>query len=203
MTGLDTKFSHQPKVRVMTLPPPTLYRTPRPTTVSAPHTSLTLGCILILCGTISATFEILAMTHHGVPTGTGVWTSVIFILTGVLNLSGTKSGTLFLTIATIVMSSFSALSAATLVIVSTILIQVNEGDTCRLSYYTLIVTGATCLLASLASLILSSWKTCCRPSMTTEGRVHSPSTPYSIQFPNLPTALEDIEPQTPGKYQRF
>jgi len=205
MTGQDTRFN-QPKVRVITVPPsPQYWSSPKPS-ISAPHTSLALGCVLILCGTIAFTFEILAMTHRGVPTGTGIWTSVIFITTGLLSLAGTKSGNLALSISTIVMSVFSALSSAALVIVSTILLEVNgcsNGETCRISYYTLMATGSVSLAASMASLILSSWKSCCRPSITTEGRVHSPSTPYSIQFPNLPTALEDLEPQPSAKYQRF
>merc|ERR1719305_1807808 len=83
----------------------------------AAKTAALLGCIQILCSAISLGFEIYA-TFLCISIGTGIWCSVIFLVTGILSLVGARSKTQCCVIATMVMSIISAVCAGILFSIS-------------------------------------------------------------------------------------
>jgi len=80
----------------------------------------TLGVIHIVCGTITLSATIAGLVDGNFSVGTGIWTSVLFFVSGGLAIGGARSGNKFLVVATMVMAIISAVSARILLIRSAI-----------------------------------------------------------------------------------
>merc|ERR1719278_1659681 len=83
-----------------------------------------LGIIHIICGFIALASDIAGMvTSHGA-FATGIWTSILFFVSGGLAIGGARSGNKCLVVATMVMSIISAISAGILLIMSAISLEI-------------------------------------------------------------------------------
>jgi len=137
-----------------------------------------LGVIHILCGFIALGAEIAGLVDGNFSVGTGIWTSVLFFVSGGLAIGGARSGNKCLVVATMVMAIISAVSAAILLIMSAI--QLGIGSRYRGGRYMdgmtpvffglLIAMGATMLIVAIASAFLTCYPLCCRS--TKQGTVH-------------------------------
>merc|ERR1712083_836797 len=110
---------------------------------------------------------------------TGIWTSVLFFVSGGLAIGGARSGNKCLVVATMVMVIISAVSAGILLIMSSISLSVFNSYSYRYrDYYglshvsdgLLIAMGATMLIVAIASASLTCYPLCCRS--TKQGAVH-------------------------------
>merc|ERR1712038_1045878 len=81
-----------------------------------------LGIVHIIFGLISLGFEITNLVVDNLSVATGIWTSVLFFISGGLAIGGARSGNKCLVVATLVMAIISAVSAGILLILSTILL---------------------------------------------------------------------------------
>merc|ERR1712038_1691035 len=132
-----------------------------------------LGVIHIICGLIALGSDIAGMVNGkmSLVTGTGVWTSVFFFISGGLAIGGARSGNKCLVVATMVMAIISAVSAGILLIMSSISLSVfgqysygsrNHFEFSKLPYGLLIAMGATMLIVAIASASLTCFPLCCR-----------------------------------------
>jgi len=138
-----------------------------------------LGVIHIVCGLIALGSDIAGLVNGDVTAAaTGIWTSVLFFVSGGLAIGGARSGNKCLVVATMVMAIISAVSAAILLIMSAI--QLGIGSRYRGGRYMdgmtpvffglLIAMGATMLIVAIASAFLTCYPLCCRS--TKQGTVH-------------------------------
>merc|ERR1712110_877436 len=81
-----------------------------------------LGIIHIIFGLISLGIEITNLVVDNLSVATGIWTSVLFFISGGLAIGGAQNGNKCLVVATLVMAIISAVSAGILLILSTILL---------------------------------------------------------------------------------
>jgi hypothetical protein len=173
-----------------------------------------LGIIHIICGFIALGSDIGGIVDGHNAFGTGIWTSVFFFISGGLAIGGARSGNKCLVVATMVMAIISAVSAGTLLIMSSISLSVfhqyasygyqyNYGS--PVTYGLLIAMGATMLIVAIASASLTCYPLCCRS--TKQGAVHyQPNqVPASVLINadqiaalNLP-AVQDLQAQTSAK----
>merc|ERR1712045_828557 len=138
-----------------------------------------LGVIHIICGFIALGSDIAGMvTSHGA-FATGIWTSILFFISGGLAIGGARSGNKCLVVATMVMAIISAVSAGILLIMSSISLSVFNSYSYRYrDYYglshvsdgLLIAMGATMLIVAIASASLTCYPLCCRS--TNQAAVH-------------------------------
>merc|ERR1712212_1273445 len=138
-----------------------------------------LGVIHIVCGFIALGSDIAGLVNGDVTAAaTGIWTSVLFFVSGGLAIGGARSGNKCLVVATMVMAIISAVSAAILLIMSAI--QLGIGSRYRGGRYMdgmtpvffglLIAMGASMLIVAIASASLTCYPLCCRS--TKQGTVH-------------------------------
>merc|ERR1711974_217532 len=83
-----------------------------------------LGIIHIVCGFIALGSDIAGMVTDNFSFATGIWTSILFFVSGGLAIGGARSGNKCLVVATMVMSIISAVSAGILLIMSAISLQI-------------------------------------------------------------------------------
>merc|ERR1711881_611207 len=81
-----------------------------------------LGIIHIIFGLISLGIEITNLVVDNLSVATGIWTSVLFFISGGLAIGGARNGNKCPVVATLVMAIISAVSAGILLILSTILL---------------------------------------------------------------------------------
>ena len=135
-----------------------------------------LGVIHIVCGFVALGSDIAALVEGKAAIVTGIWTSVIFFVTGGLAIGGARNGNKCLVVATMVMAIISAVSAGILLIKSSIYLHLFSsrnpyiGDMAPVSYVLLIAMGATMLIIAIASASLTCFPLCCRSSK--QGAVH-------------------------------
>ena len=138
-----------------------------------------LGIIHIICGFIALGSDIGGIVDGHNALGTGIWTSVFFFISGGLAIGGARSGNKCLVVATMVMAIISAVSAGTLLIMSSISLSVfhqyasygyqyNYGS--PVTYGLLIAMGAMMLIVAIASASLTCYPLCCRSNK--QGAVH-------------------------------
>ena len=137
-----------------------------------------LGVVHIVCGFTALGSDIGGMVNGDFSFATGIWTSVLFFVSGGLAIGGARSGNKCLVVATMVMAIISAVSAAILLIMSAI--QLGIGSRYRGGRYMdgmtpvffglLIAMGATMLIVAIASAFLTCYPLCCRS--TKQGTVH-------------------------------
>merc|ERR1712055_266287 len=149
-----------------------------------------IGAIHILCG-IAACFSNIALLlfisrlHVGV-FGTGIWSSVFFIISGSLSICSGKNTNSCLIISTMVMSIISAISAGILIIFSAIGLAHDGGYLCE--YYDCdvhpevfhgiqLLAGIIELVLAITSASLSCKATCCRDKMNMDT-----TTPYKVVY---------------------
>merc|ERR1711974_103961 len=134
-----------------------------------------LGIIHIICGFIALGSDIAGMVTDNFAFATGIWTSILFFVSGGLAIGGARSGNKCLVVATMVMSIISAVSAGILII-SAISLQIfgyhyqYRYGTSPVSYALLIAMGVTMLVIAIASASLTCYPLCCRS--TKQGTVH-------------------------------
>merc|ERR1712055_725014 len=148
-----------------------------------------IGAIHILCG-IAACFSNIALLlfssrlHVGV-FGTGIWSSVFFIISGSLSICSGKNTNSCLIISTMVMSIISAISAGILIIFSAIGLA-HDGYSCH--YYDCdvnpevfhgiqLLAGIIELVLAITSASLSCKATCCRDKINRDT-----TTPYKVVY---------------------
>merc|ERR1712212_475667 len=148
-----------------------------------------IGTIHILCG-IAAFFSNIALLlfssrfHIGV-FGTGIWSSVFFIISGSLSICSGKNTNSCLIISTMVMSIISAISAGILIIFSAIGLA-HDGYSCH--YYDCdvhpeifhgiqLLAGIIELVLAITSASLSCKATCCRDKIDMDT-----TTPYKVVY---------------------
>jgi len=142
-----------------------------------------LGVIHIICGLIALGSDIAGMVNGkmSLVTGTGVWTSVFFFISGGLAIGGARSGNKCLVVATMVMAIISAVSAGILLIMSSFSLSLSNHFGYRyrdyyglshVSYGLLIAMGATMLIVAIASASLTCYPLCCRSTSTKQSAVH-------------------------------
>jgi len=137
-----------------------------------------LGVIHIVCGFIALGSDIAGLVNGDVTAAaTGIWTSVLFFVSGGLAIGGARSGNKCLVVATMVMAIISAVSAGILLIMSSISLHFigyrysYRGEMIApVSYVLLIAMGATMLIIAIASASLTCYPLCCRS--TKQGAVH-------------------------------
>jgi len=136
-----------------------------------------LGVIHILCGFIALGAEIAGLVDGNFSVGTGIWTSVLFFVSGGLAIGGARSGNKCLVVATMVMAVISAVSAGILLIMSAIHLGIGYsyrfrymGELAPVCFGLLIAMGATMLIVAIASASLTCYPLCCRS--TKQGTVH-------------------------------
>merc|ERR1711974_24673 len=135
-----------------------------------------LGIIHIICGFIALGSDIAGMVTDNFSFATGIWTSILFFVSGGLAIGGARSGNRGLVVATMVMSIISAVSAGILLIMSAISLQIfgyhyqYRYGTSPVSYALLIAMGVTMLVIAIASASLTCYPLCCRS--TKQGTVH-------------------------------
>jgi len=137
-----------------------------------------LGVIHILCGFIALGAEIAGMVDGNFSVGTGIWTSVLFFVSGGLAIGGARSGNKCLVVATMVMAIISAISAGILLIMSAIHLGIGSryrggrymGGMEPVTFGLLIAMGASMLIVAIASASLTCYPLCCRS--TKQGTVH-------------------------------
>ena len=167
-----------------------------------------LGVIHIVCGFIALGSEIAGLVNGPFSFVTGIWTSVLFFVSGGLALSGARSGNKCLVVATMVMAIISAVSAGILLIMSAISLKIirhvhrysdesyTRDEMAPVSYALLITMGATMLIIATASASLTCYPLCCR-SAKQGGAVHYNPKPTHVLVNadqvarlNLPTVQE-------------
>merc|ERR1712083_404904 len=140
-----------------------------------------LGIIHIIFGLISLGIEITNLVVDNLSVATGIWTSVLFFVSGGLAIGGARSGNKCLVVATMVMVIISAVSAGILLIMSSISLSVFNSYSYRYrDYYglshvsdgLLIAMGATMLIVAIASASLTCYPLCCRSTSTKQSAVH-------------------------------
>ena len=149
-----------------------------------------IGAIHILCG-IVACFSNIALfifptslrLHVGM-FGTGIWSSVFFIISGSLSICSGKNTNSCLIISTMVMSIISAISAGILIIFSAIGL---AHDGCYYYYHCdvhpevfhgiQLLAGIIELVLAITSASLSCKATCCRDKMNMDT-----TTPYKVVY---------------------
>jgi len=132
-----------------------------------------LGIIHIICGFIALASDIAGMVTNNFSFATGIWTSILFFVSGGLAIGGARSGNKCLVVATMVMSIISAVSAGILLIMSAISLQIfgyHYRYHSPVSYALLIAMGVTMLVIAIASASLTCYPLCCRS--TKQGAVH-------------------------------
>jgi len=132
-----------------------------------------LGIIHIICGFIALASDIAGMVTDNFSFATGIWTSILFFVSGGLAIGGARSGNKCLVVATMVMSIISAVSAGILLIMSAISLQIfgyHYRYHSPVSYALLIAMGVTMLVIAIASASLTCYPLCCRS--TKQGTVH-------------------------------
>jgi len=135
-----------------------------------------LGIIHIICGFIALGSDIAGMVTSNFAFATGIWTSILFFVSGGLAIGGARSGNKCLVVATMVMSIISAVSAGILLIMSAISLEIfghyyrYRYGTSPVSYVLLIAMGVTMLAIAIASASLTCYPLCCRS--TKQGTVH-------------------------------
>jgi len=135
-----------------------------------------LGIIHIICGFIALGSDIAGMVTSNFAFATGIWTSILFFVSGGLAIGGARSGNKCLVVATMVMSIISAISAGILLIMSAISLEIfghhyqYRYRTSPVSYVLLIAMGVTMLVIAIASASLTCYPLCCRS--TKQGAVH-------------------------------
>jgi len=135
-----------------------------------------LGIIHIICGFIALGSDIAGMVTSNFAFATGIWTSILFFVSGGLAIGGARSGNKCLVVATMVMSIISAISAGILLIMSAISLEIfghhyqYRYRTSPVSYVLLIAMGVTMLVIAIASASLTCYPLCCRS--TKQGTVH-------------------------------
>jgi len=135
-----------------------------------------LGIIHIICGFIALGSDIAGMVTSNFTFATGIWTSILFFVSGGLAIGGARSGNKCLVVATMVMSIISAISAGILLIMSAIWLEIFGHEyryrygTSPVSYVLLIAMGVTMLVIAIASASLTCYPLCCRS--TKQGAVH-------------------------------
>merc|ERR1712212_1431197 len=146
-----------------------------------------IGTIHILCG-IAAFFSNIALLlfssrfHIGV-FGTGIWSSVFFIISGSLSICSGKNTNSCLIISTMVMSIFSAISAGILIIFSALGL-LYDGYGCydceefnRVFNGIQLLAGIIVLVLAATSASLSCKATCCRDKINMDT-----TTPYKVVY---------------------
>jgi len=132
-----------------------------------------LGIIHIVCGFIALGSDIAGMVTDNFSFATGIWTSILFFVSGGLAIGGARSGNKCLVVATMVMSIISAVSAGILLIMSAISLQIfgyHYRYHSPVTYALLIAMGVTMLVIAIASASLTCYPLCCRS--TKQGTVH-------------------------------
>merc|ERR1711942_351896 len=155
-----------------------------------------IGAIHILCGLVAFTSNIALMVvvhifHVGI-FGTGIWSSVFFIISGSLSICSGKNTNSCLIISTMVMSIISAISAGILVIFSALGLD-HDGYGCRYynnDYYyrnckvnpdifhgIQLLAGIIEMVLAISSASISCKATCCRDKITRDT-----TTPYKVVY---------------------
>ena len=142
-----------------------------------------LGVVHIVCGLIALGADITGMVNGDLPlaTGTGIWTSVFFFVSGAVGIGGAQSGNKFLVMATLETAIINAVFAGILLIMSAIsLVQFQELTSFNYRYmdersplmsevqlsarktWVLIAMSATMLVTAIVSASLACSPLCCR-----------------------------------------
>jgi len=128
-----------------------------------------LGLIHIICGFIALGSDIANIVNGDVAAAaTGIWTSVLFFVSGGLAIGGARSGNKCLVVATMVMAIISSVSAGILLIMSAISLHFisysyrYRDEIAPVSYMLLVAMGATMLIIAIASASLTCYPLCCR-----------------------------------------
>ena len=152
------------------------------------------GVIHIICGFIALIAEIAGLvTNNHFPTGNGIWTSVFFFISGGLAIGGAQSGNKYLMVATLVMTIISAVSAAILLIMSTIFLHAisNYTRSSLVSYVLLVATGATMLVIAIASVSLTCYPLFCRSTKQAALDYNHNQVPATVHYDTdqMPTTM--------------
>jgi len=161
-----------------------------------PRAATVIGAIHILCGLVACVSNIALLLavyrfHVGV-FGTGIWSSVFFIISGSLSICSGKNTNSCLIISTMVMSIISAISAGILVIFSALGLD-HDGYGCRYynnDYYyrnckvnpdifhgIQLLVGIIEMVLAITSAIISCKATCCRDKIARDT-----TTPYKVVY---------------------
>jgi len=168
-----------------------------------------LGVIHIVCGFIALGSDIAGLVNGDVTAAaTGIWTSVLFFVSGGLAIGGARSGNKCLVVATMVMAIISAVSAGILLIMSAISLKIirhvhrysdesyTRDEMAPVSYALLITMGATMLIIATASASLTCYPLCCRSAKQGDAVHYNPKPTHvlvnadQIARLNLPTVQE-------------
>merc|ERR1712055_680712 len=148
-----------------------------------------IGAIHILCGIAACTSNIALLiftTRFLVGVfGTGIWSSVFFIISGSLSICSGKNTNSCLIISTMVMSIISAISAGILIIFSALGLA-HDGYSCHYYHCDVhpeifhgiqLLAGIIELVLAITSASLSCKATCCRDRMNMDT-----TTPYKVVY---------------------
>jgi len=163
----------------------------------AARTVAALGCVQILCGLIALGLEIFILTlPRNYSIASGVWCSVIFLVSGILSLFSARFKNLCLVITTMVLCILSSVCAGILLILSITWLLINScgsnSTECIVSYSVIAFMGVVMGVISIVISALTCRATCCRPD-STEGRVYCTGEHVSIQIPPLTDTNNSIQ----------
>ena len=153
-----------------------------------PRAATVIGAIHILCGLVACVSNIALLLavyrfHVGV-FGTGIWSSVFFIISGSLSICSGKNTNSCLIISTMVMSIFSAINAGIMILFSAIGLAYDDCyyyGSCDVHadvfHGIQLPAGIIELVLAITSAILSCMATCCRDKMNRDT-----TTPYKVVY---------------------
>ena len=157
-----------------------------------PRAATVIGAIHILCGLVACVSNIALLLavyrfHVGV-FGTGIWSSVFFIISGSLSICSGKNTKSCLIISTMVMSILSAVSAGILVIFSALGLDPDNYDSYSCQFYDCYVdtgifhgiqllVGIIEMVLAISSASISCKATCCRDKITMDTTM-----PYKVVY---------------------
>ena len=144
-----------------------------------------LGVLEVVCGGVTMATHLagLVLDIH-IPIHMGIWTSLFFIVSGLLAVSGARTGSKRVVVATLVMSVLSIICAAVLLITSAFLLDTHAWRPREVYAIELGVAAVMVVAASTSALL-----TCCplcSSTISSPGVIHStPSNPTQF-FPSSP-----------------
>ena len=163
------------------------YKSRAATIIGATH----ILCGLVVCVSNIALLVVVSRSHVGL-LGTGIWSSVFFIISGSLSICSGKNTNFCLIISTMVMSIFSAVSAGILVIFSAIGLDYDGYGCGYNAYYNYyydcqvdpeifhgiqLIAGIIEMVLAISSASISCKATCCRDKIARDT-----TTPYKVVY---------------------
>ena len=122
-----------------------------------------LGIVHIMCGFITLSAEIAVNYSFGIFDIFGIFASLLFLLSGVLTISGARIGRKCLVVVSMVTDIISVIAGGILLIMSTIELSLSETSVQLVSFALLVAMGTTMPIIAIASASLTCLPLCCRP----------------------------------------